>query len=83
MSKRITKIPIIGNSGKMLTGAMQFQDDWPGLWIRGETAIPLMCCIRNLQERLADSTDVVVISALSKLQAVADVIERDVMIQEQ
>jgi hypothetical protein len=36
--RRITAIPIPGGSGSTPTGAMQFQDDWPGLFLRGDDA---------------------------------------------
>jgi hypothetical protein len=32
----ITRIPIEGSSGQTPTGAMQFENDWPGLFIRGD-----------------------------------------------
>ena len=81
MSKRITQIPFIGGSGRVPTGALQFQDDWPGLFVRGDEAISLKCNIRAMQERLADHPDVVVGMALLKLGAIADIIERDVMVR--
>jgi len=36
------------------TGAIQFGDDWPGLFIRGDNAHALMISIRKLTELLAD-----------------------------
>jgi hypothetical protein len=62
------------------TGAIQFQDDWPGLFLRGDTAIPVLASIRQLQKRLAESSDVVVASALIRLGQIADVIETDVVV---
>jgi hypothetical protein len=81
MSKRITKIPFPGGSGQTPTGAMQFQHDWPGLFIRGDNAVSLLSNIRGLQQRLADHPDVVVAAALSQLQQIADIIERDVIVR--
>ena len=46
--RRITQIPVPGNSGDTPTGAMQFQEDWPGLFIRGDDAIMLMSAIQQL-----------------------------------
>jgi hypothetical protein len=46
----ITQIPFPGSSGNMPTGAMQFQGDWPGLFIRGDAAFRLQS---ELQELLA------------------------------
>ena len=81
MSGRITKIPFPGNSGNTPTGAMQFQDDWPGLFIRGDSAVHVMCAIRALQERLADDPDVIVISCLFTLSQYAEMIEKDVIVR--
>src|SRR5262245_33914942 len=50
MSKRVTQIPFPGNSGVTPTGAMQFQGDWPGVFIRGDHAFNLRL---ELQELLA------------------------------
>lgn len=78
---RITQIPVPGSSGQTPTGAMQFQDDWPGLFVRGDDAIMLMSAIVRLRERLADHPDVVVASALDQLARYADIIARDVIVR--
>jgi hypothetical protein len=79
--RRITQIPVPGGSGQTPTGAMQFQDDWPGLFIRGDDAIMLLSAIEHLQERLADHPDVVVASALNRLARYAEIVERDVIVR--
>ena len=33
------KIPLPGGSGVAKSGAIQFENDWPGLFLRGDTAI--------------------------------------------
>jgi hypothetical protein len=82
MPKRITQIPIPGDSGRTPTGAMQFRDDWPGLFLRGDNAGSLASSIRGLQQRLADYPDPVVGAALIQLGEIADIIERDVIVRE-
>lgn len=82
MSKRITQIPIPGSSGQTPTGAMQFQDDWPGLFLRGDKASSLASSIRGLQQRLADHPDPVVGAVLVQLDEIADIIERDVIVRD-
>lgn len=72
-----------GSSGETPTGAIQFENDWPGLFIRGDQAIVLSSRIRGLEERLANHPDVVVAAALLELGKIADLIERDVIIREQ
>jgi hypothetical protein len=79
--RRVTRIPVPGGSGQVRTGAMQFQDDWPGLFVRGDDAIMLLAAIEQLQERLADHPDVIVASALNRLSRYADVIARDVIVR--
>ncbi len=81
MSERITKIPFPGNSGDTPTGAMQFQDDWPGLFIRGDDAIHVMISIKSLKERLADHPDVIVMSCLLTLSRYCEMIEKDVIVR--
>jgi len=82
MNKRlITRVPFPGGSGQTPTGAMQFEGDWPGLFIRGDAAIDLMCKIRALVERLGKQEDPVVGLALMRLQQIADLIERDVVVR--
>ena len=52
--RRVTLIPVPGSSGQTPTGAMQFQDDWPGLFVRGNDAIMLLAVIEQLRERLVN-----------------------------
>jgi hypothetical protein len=80
-SPKITQLPFPGSSGITPTGALQFQDDWPGLFIRGDDAIDLMVKIRSLSERLGDYQDVVVCGALLRLNKIADIIEREVIVR--
>jgi hypothetical protein len=82
MPKRITQIPFPGSSGETPTGAMQFQNDWPGLFIRGDRAIDMASKIRHLQQRLASTDDGVVVLSLHVLGQLADIVERDVQMQE-
>jgi hypothetical protein len=51
------------------------------LFLRGDTAIFVGIAIRNLEKALADTDDVVVSSSLSRLSAIADLIERDVRVK--
>ena len=78
-SRKITQIPFPGGSGNVPTGAMQFQDDWPGLFLRGDNTIAVRSSIRGLQQRLSDHPDTVVQLALSHLGQIAEVIEKDVL----
>jgi hypothetical protein len=72
------QIPLPGGSGQVPTGAIQFQNDWPGLVLRGDTAVGLAVSIRDLEKAFADHPDPIVWSGLSKLSTIAAIIERDV-----
>ena len=78
---KVLQVPMPGSSGETPTGAIQFQNDWPGLFIRGDEAIILLSRIRGLQERLASHPDVVVAAALMDLGRIAELIERDVIVR--
>lgn len=77
---KITQIPFRGGSGNVPTGAIQFQDDWPGLFLRGDSAISLLASIRGLQGRLSDHPDRVVRAVLLQLNQIAEIIQRDVVV---
>jgi len=77
---RITQIPLPAGSARVETGALQFQDDWPGLFIRGDAALVLMARIRLLTERLGHQTDPGIISVMHSLNELADLIDRDVKV---
>lgn len=77
--RRITQIPLPGGSNRAPTGAMQFQNDWPGLFLRGDSAIPMAVHIRELERRLVDHPDGIVGGLLVQLSTIAEMIERDVL----
>jgi hypothetical protein len=77
----ILQIPLPGGSGAARTGAVQFRDDWPGLFVRGDDAILLAFSIRQLQSRLASTDDAQISGALSRLTKIADLIDRDVQVR--
>jgi hypothetical protein len=81
MKPRITQIPLEGGSGVVPTGAIQFQNDWPGLFIRGDKAIELLTRFRTMIEQLKDTTDPKIAAGLLTLQELADIIDRDVVVR--
>jgi hypothetical protein len=82
MKKRITQIPFPGGSGQTPTGALQFEHDWPGLFIRGDDAISLYNSIRVIEQHLATDLDGTIWGPLLKLRNIADMIERDVIVRQ-
>ena len=76
-----TQIPVPGGSGLTPTGAMEFEQDWPGLFIRGDNAAPVLCAIRRLQQHCANHSHWEVQTSLSVLGEIADIIEHDVVVR--
>jgi hypothetical protein len=83
MTKRIKQIPFPGGSGRVPSGAIQFENDWPGLFLRGDNAIALRATILGLRQRLATHPDSTIGALLSQLQRIADIIEEDVMVRKE
>jgi hypothetical protein len=75
----ILHIPLKGGSGHAPSGPVQFQDDWPGLFIRGDHAIALAASIRHVARALAGDKSYDTADALKRLQWVADTIEQTVV----
>ncbi len=79
----MTQIPFPGSSGTTPTGAIQFQDDWPGLFIRGDTAIALLPSLRALLAHTTrESLPVSCLTAHFELSRLADIIEREVVVRQ-
>ena len=78
----MTQIPFPGSSGAVPTGAIQFQDDWPGLFLRGDTCAPLLPSLQALLEHLSSqSLPASCWSAQYKLAEIVEIIEREVIVR--
>ena len=73
---KIIQVPLKGGSASVITGAIQFQDDWPGLFVRGDDCLRLVLEMRLLQEWLGATNKLP-----STLQRIAQLIEQDVIVQ--
>jgi uncharacterized protein (TIGR02996 family) len=62
------------------TGAVQFGNDWPGLFLRGDNALDLGLWIRSRCELLAQHPDQTVADRLDRLKEYADLIEQKVRV---
>jgi hypothetical protein len=76
-----TQIPVPGGSGLTPTGAMEFRDDWPGLFVRGDKAGEISCAVRRLQQHCSDHEHWEVQTSLRVLGEIADIIENDVFVR--
>ena len=74
----ITKIPIRGGSGEAPTGAMQFEGDWPGIFIRGDEAGSLLMEIDALLAFAREKKAPVITRTLRQVR---DIIANDVIIK--
>jgi hypothetical protein len=57
---------------------MQFVDDWPGLFIRGDDAIALLGELRRVEQLLREKCNSELPWTLEKL---AEIIQRDVIVR--
>lgn len=63
--------------GRVETGAVQFGDDWPGLFIRGDEAANLAFMIDHL---VSDSGDIYDQMTVATLRGLANKIRREVIL---
>jgi hypothetical protein len=52
MTVRKIDLPSNGDVLRVETGAVQFGDDWPGLFVRGDQALHLAWCIAELEPHI-------------------------------
>jgi hypothetical protein len=48
-------VKAIAKTDRVPSGAVQFGTDWPGLFLRGDHALKVAVCVRELQTELAKS----------------------------
>lgn len=81
----IRKLPApADDQGRVETGAVQFGDDWPGLFIRGDNALRLQESILKVIKHIeatSQSKDFMVALAVDYLQYIAEEIENNVTLQ--
>jgi hypothetical protein len=80
----VRRIPLPPDVVRVETGAVQFGDDWPGLFVRGDNAMGLLLSIRTLREtatRNGGERAPPIDWALHELDWLADLIERDVIVR--
>lgn len=77
----VQKLPALLGENRVETGAVQFGNDWPGLFIRGDNAHSLALWIRRLAELLSTNPDPDVADAMCHLANYADIIDQDVPVQ--
>lgn len=78
---QLQRLPAPEGVSRIETGAVQFGDDWPGLFIRGDNAFHLMLCVRRLAHLLEDHPNAEVVLNLGQVRSYTDSIERDVVVR--
>jgi hypothetical protein len=78
--KKVLLLPAPQGLPRVETGAVQFGDDWPGLFLRGDNALALMIWIRSLCELLGQHPDANVADRLDRLRYYADLIDQNVRV---
>jgi hypothetical protein len=78
---QITHVPMPAGLRRVETGAIQFGEDWPGLFIRGNNAIALKLSIRHLEEQVSGAANGIDRFALARLGRIADLIEQEVIVR--
>jgi hypothetical protein len=76
--RRTIKHGSLFGKGRMETGMIQFEGDWPGLFLRGDDAIDLMASVRAVLDLAAKCLPpdrlVEIATYLNRLLAIADLI---------
>ena len=80
---RARQVPVDGGSGEYPTGAIQFRNDWPGLFIRGDSAISLVRYLRAFRELPLESLPQSLCGAGPEFERYVTIIERDVMLRDE
>ncbi|HEV3438751.1 MAG TPA: hypothetical protein VG122_15405 [Gemmata sp.] len=81
VDNRVRHLPTLPDVPRVETGAVQFGDDWPGLFIRGDNAQALMFLIRRMAALLSDHPDTDVTHAMEELMGYAEMIAQDVIVR--
>lgn len=76
---RITKIPYPGSSGTCPSGAMEFEHDWPGLWLRGDEALSLHTELMYFKEKVLIPKGIK--SYPNSLEVILEIIIEDVRVK--
>ncbi|MCX5659799.1 MAG: hypothetical protein NTW19_08770 [Planctomycetota bacterium] len=74
-SRAPLQIPLPGGPGKAPSGPVQFRGDWPGLFIRGDHAVSVAMCIRQLEKQLGSAIKGADVPAWNRLTELASLIE--------
>jgi hypothetical protein len=76
---RITQITVPSEPERVPTGAVQFNDDWPGLFIRGDDALTLMLELKDVLKTLAEQNDQQCQTYF--IRNIVSIIEQDVIVR--
>jgi hypothetical protein len=78
-NSKITRIPLQDETSRIRTGAIQFNDDWPGLFIRGDEAFALMLELKQMLKALEEEGNQEYPAYVAK--SIVSVIAQDVIVR--
>lgn len=79
--KRIQKLPAPTSAPRVESGAVQFGDDWPGLFLRGDHCIALLADIRRFAKEIgSDRLIMLPIPTGAKIALLTRLIEEEVLV---
>jgi hypothetical protein len=82
--KRIQHLPAPTELPRVETGAVQFGDDWPGLFLRGDDCLALLNDIRRMAEELGgERLATLSVGTGARLAELVEVIENGVIVPRQ
>jgi len=77
---RVQQVEAPRGIARVETGAVQFGDDWPGLFVRGDNARALSLSIRRLADLVRGHPNADIADEMQKLTVYADLIDDDVIV---
>jgi len=78
---RIIRMPLPAGLERVPAEALQFEDDWPGFFMRGDEAIVPSARIQLLAERLVELMGLDIISLIFSLRKLGEIIDRHVRVR--
>lgn len=74
-SRKLRKVDaVLNRNDRIETGPVQFNDDWPGVFIRGDNALFYGMALKSLLAMLKDEKEVDIMLTVSPLYGLAELL---------
>ena len=78
---RLQRLPAPTTAPRVETGAVQFGDDWPGLFLRGDRCMELAAALQSMAEQIgSDRLAMLAVGTLGPTGRLLEMIRRDVIV---